>query len=197
MKDKYKILLFFILIFLTIFSVLALNPKIEGDSLLYVSSIEVLETGIESVEFIPMMILTTILGLKLIMFFDFFFHNIAISWSVVNGLLFVGSGLVFFSLLKRIFEDSKVSFLGTLFLMTNYAPISFGMAYMMDIGGWFFYIASLYFSYRYLEAEEAEDKWLYISAFMIGIGGLYKEYAFVAYIITFGLLVFRNWKKCY
>ena len=103
--------------------------------------------------------------------------------------------VVFFSLLKRIFEDSKVSFLGTLFLMTNYAPISFGMAYMMDIGGWFFYIASLYFSYRYLEAEEAEDKWLYISAFMIGIGGLYKEYAFVAYIITFGLLVFRNWKN--
>lgn len=195
MNDKYKILLLFILIFLAVFSVFALQPKIEGDSLLYVSSIEVLKTGIEPVGFIPMMILTTILGLKLIMFFDFFFHNIAISWSVLNGFMFIGMGMFFFFLVRRMFDDSKLAFLSSLFLMTNYAPISFGMAYMMDIGGWAFYIASLYFSYLYLESNENSNRWLYLASLMVGVGGLYKEYAFVAYVIIFGILVFKNWQN--
>lgn len=196
MKDKYKVLLFFILVFLAVFSILALNPKIEGDSLLYVNSIEVLRTGIEPIGFIPMMILTTILGLKLIMFLDLFFHSIAISWSVLNAVVFVGMGMFFYSLLIRMFKEQEVAFLGSLFFMANYAPISFGLAYMMDIGGWFFYVASLYFSYLYLENDEGGgDRWLYLSSLMIGIGGLYKEYAFVAYVIVFGLLVFKNWKN--
>lgn len=195
MTDRYKVLLFFILIFLAVFSVLALHPKIEGDSTLYVNSIQVLRTGIEPIGFIPMMILTTILGLKLIMFLDLFFGSIAISWSVLNGILFVGMGMFFYSLLMRMFKEQEVAFLGSLFFMANYAPISFGMAYMMDIGGWFFYVASLYFSYLYLESEEGSDRWMYLSSLMIGVGGLYKEYAFVAYVIVFGLLVFKNWKN--
>lgn len=196
MKDKYKILLFSILIFLSVFSVYALHPKIEGDSLLYVNSIKVLETGVQPDGFIPMMILTTYLGLKLIMFFNIFTHSIAISWSIVNALMYITMGLFFYSLLKIFVKDIKIAFIGTLFFITNYAAISFGLAFMMDIGGWAAYVTSLYFSYRYLESNsdiQNGEKWLYISSLAIGVGGLYKEYSFVAYIILWGVLVFKNW----
>ncbi len=196
MKDKYKILLLFILIFLSVFSVYALNPKIEGDSLLYVNSIEVLETGVQPTGFIPMMILTTYLGLKLIMFFNFFTGSIATSWSIVNALLYITMGLFFYSLLKRFIKDTQVAFISALFFITNYAAVSFGLAFMMDIGGWAAYVASIYFSYRYLENESLDNnKWLYASSIAIGIGGLYKEYAFVAYVVLWGILVFKNWRQ--
>jgi hypothetical protein len=194
-QDKYKVLTFFILVFLVIFSPLALNPKIAGDSLLYTSSIDVLKTGILPAGFMPMMILTTYLGLRLIMFFDLFINNIAISWLVLDSILYVTMGLFFYSLVKRMFDSSKTAFVGTLFLVTNYAAISFGLGYLMDMGGWTAYVASLFFSWRYLESYCKEDKWLYISSTIIGVGGLYKEYAFVAYVIVFGVVVWGNWGK--
>ncbi len=194
-NDKYKVLFFFILVFLTIFSVCSLQPKIAGDSLLYTESIEVIKTGIEPDGFIPMMILTTPLGLVLIMFFDLLFNNIAISWVVLDAILYIVTGLFFYSLSKRIFSNSWVAFWGGVILMTNYAAVAFGMGYLMDMGGWLAYMASIYFSYRYLESEQKENKWLYFSSVSIGIGGLYKEYAFVAFVILFGVLVQTYWGK--
>lgn len=194
-KDKYKIGLFILLIFLAIFSVYALRPQIAGDSLLYTSSIEVLRTGVQPPGFVPMMIVSTYFGLRLIMFLDFFIENIAISWLVLDGVLYIAMGLFFYSLLKKIVGSAKTAFWGTLFLATNYAAVSFGLGYLMDMGGWAFYVASLYFSYRYLESENGGNKWLFISSALVGVGGLYKEYAFVAYVIIFGLIVFKDWKN--
>lgn len=192
-EDKYKVLTFFLMLFLVCFSIYALKPEIEGDSLFYTESIQVLKTGISGEEFMPMMILTTYLGLRLIMFFDYFFQNIAVSWLVLDGLLYVTAGIFFYSLVNRIFNSSKVAFISTLFLMANYAAIVFGLGYLMDMGGWAAYIASLYFSWRYLEGYSKEDKWIYISSAVIGIGGLYKEYAFVAYVIVFGSILWSHW----
>ncbi|MEK7669404.1 MAG: glycosyltransferase family 39 protein [Patescibacteria group bacterium] len=197
MKDKYKIYLFVLLIFLVIFSIYALKPQIAGDSYIYINSIEVLKTGIEPSGFIPMMIVSTYLGLRLIMFFNLFTGNIEVSWLLLDSILYIAMGLFSYSLFKKIIKDDKLAFLGTLFLVTNYAAVSFGLGYLMDIGGWTAYIASLYFAYRYLENEDKgenkENKWLYISAAFIGIGGLYKEYAFVAYVIIFGIILYKNW----
>ena len=192
-SDRYRAGLFFLLIFLAFFSVYALNPTIEGDSLLYVNSIEVLKGNPPVPDFIPMMILSTYLGLKLIMLLNLLTSNIAVSWVLLNGSMFLMMGLFFYALLKRMFNDRQVAFIGTLFLATNYGAVSFGMAYMMDIGGWAFYIASLYFIYRYLESDMGGEKWLYLSAAMIGVGGLYKEYAFVACVVVAGVIMFKYW----
>ncbi len=194
-QDKYKVLILFILIFLVVFSPLALKPKIAGDSFLYAGSMEVLKTGISPEGFIPMMILTTYLGLVLIMFFDLFFNNLLISWLLLDSILYITMGLFFFSLLKRMFSSSKVAFIGTLFLVTNYAAISFGLGYLMDMGGWTAYLIALYFSWRYVESYCKENKWLHFASLAIGLGGLYKEYAFVAYFIVFGLILRSSWLK--
>jgi hypothetical protein len=194
-EDEYRSSLLLILLFLCAFSIYALHPKIAGDSLLYTGSIQVLQTGIQPAGFMPMMIVSTYLGLRGIMFLDFFTKSIAVSWLLLDSILYVAAGMFFYALVKRIFKDAQVAFFATLFLMTNYAAVTFGLGFLMDMGGWAFYIASLYFSYRYLENEDMSEKWLYISSLMVGIGGLYKEYAFVAYGIVFWIIVWRNWKN--
>ena len=171
-SDNYKLLAFFVLIFLSIFSPLVLKPQIAGDSLLYTESIDVIKTGIVPMDFVPMMILTTYLGLVLIMFFDLFFNNIAISWIVLDALMYISAGLVFYSLLKRIFQNQKISFIGTILFATNYAMIAFGLGYLMDMGGWLAYTTSIYFSYLYLEKGYTENKWIYLASVAVGIGGL-------------------------
>lgn len=194
-KDKYKSTFFLLLILISLFSVLTLRPKIAGDSLLYVDSIEVLKTGVQSADFVPMMILTTYLGLRLIMFINYFTGSLAVSWILLDIILYIITGVFFYSLLKRILNDNKVAFIGSLFFATNYAIITFGLGYLMDMGGWAAYIASVYFSYRYLETTERSNKFIYFSSILIGIGGLYKEYAFVAYAVVFGAILWKNWSN--
>jgi len=61
-------------------------------------------------------------------------------------------------------------------LITNYAMIVFALFELcVDVGGWAFYILSLYFTLRY--SKTGDRKALLISAMFIGIGGLFKEYA--------------------
>ena len=191
-RDKFKISLFLLLIFLSVFSIYAIGPQVVGDSVSYVDAILVLETGIEPSGFTPYRIVTTYLGLQSVRAIDILVDNILLSWLVQNSLLYIIMGMFFYSLLCRIIGHSKTAFFGTLFLVTNYAVVVFGLSYLMDMGGWAFYVASLYYSYRYLETKET--KWLWISSVLVGIGGLFKEYAFLAYVVIFGLIIFIYWK---
>jgi hypothetical protein len=190
MTINHKTVLFYILIFLAFFTPYVLGPLVEGDSLLYVNSIEVLRTGIAPAGFIPMMIISTPLGLAFIMLLNVSTSDLAVSWLILNATLYIGMGLFFYTLLRRFFQSEEVAFLGALFLATNYAALSFGLAFMMDVGGWFAYIAALYFAYRYLEA--GETRFLLFASASIGLGGLYKEYAFVAYVVLLGAILFRD-----
>lgn len=190
---KSYYLLFFLLIFLSVFSILALKPEFGGDGISYIQSIEVMRTGISPEGFVPNRIITTFLGLKSIMAIDNFVGDLLVSWLILNSLFFVVMGMFFYFLLLKIFDNSRTALLGTLFLVTNYAVVALGLSYFMDMGGWAFYVASLYFSYLYLETKE--NKWLWISSILIGIGGLFKEYAFLAFVVVFGLVIFVNWKQ--
>ncbi|MDP2947362.1 MAG: glycosyltransferase family 39 protein [Nanoarchaeota archaeon] len=188
-KNHY--FLFFLLIFLSVFSILALKPEFGGDGISYIQTIEVMKTGISPEGFVPNRIITTFLGLKSVMVIDIFVNNLLVSWLILNSLFFVVMGMFFYFLLLKIFDNSRMSILGTLFLTTNYAAVALGLSYFMDMGGWAFYVASLYFSYLYLETKN--EKWLWISSILVGVGGLFKEYAFLAYIVILGLIIFINW----
>ena len=193
-KDQFRICLFLLLVFLSIFSVYALKPHIDGgDSIEYVQSIQVLRGEQTPNDFTPNRIITSLLGLKVIMFVEGFMGNLAFSWLIMNSILYVAMGMFFYMLLAKILDNRRSAFLGTLFLVTNYATLVFGLHYLMDMGGWTFYVASLYFSFKYMESKE--DKWLYIASVLVSVGGLVKEYSFVAYIVIFGLIVFTEWKN--
>ena len=192
-KDKFKLGLLILLLFLAMFSVFALRPQISGDSVEYVFAMDVLKTGSVPSGFTPNRIITTYLGLQTVIFVDSFIDNLFISWLLVNAFFYIVMGMFFYSLLLKIINNRRATFLGTLFLMTNYAVVVFGLHYLMDMGGWAFYIASLYFSYLYLETSN--KRWLMVSSLLVGLGGLFKEYAFLAYVVVFALIAVNYWKK--
>ena len=109
----------------------------------------------------------------------------------MNSIFYVVTGMVFYALLRRLTRSPEVSFVATLFLVTNYAAVTGGLAYLMDMSGWMFYIISLYCALRYMQT--GREKWLYFSAAAIGVGGVFKEYALLGYIVLAGSILFLHW----
>jgi glycosyltransferase involved in cell wall biosynthesis len=198
-RDRLKTYTFFILLFLVAFSILTLKPQIAGDSLDYIRAMEFYKTGfLPSTAIGQFRSISTYLGLHSIIFVNSFFQNLSYSWLLVNSTLYVILGMFFYSLVFRLFKDSIVAFLSTLLLMTNYAAISFGLAYLMDIGGLAFYVVSIYFSLLYVQKKRVP--YLFLAALISGIGGLWKENALFAYIVILGSILFvqrNNLKKMF
>lgn len=191
--DKTSLILLICIVVLIFSSLFFLKPQIADDSATYLNAINFLKTGEKSLNFVPNRILTTFGALEVVIFLSKIFGSETAVWLAMNIVFYFISAFIFYKLLNLIFEDKKTALLGTLFLISNYAFVTFGLDYLMDIGGWTFYIVSLYFSSLYLKTKE--NKWLWLSAATVGVGGLFKEYAFLAYIVIFGLIVFTEWRQ--
>ena len=183
LEDRQWSGLFIILLFLAFFSVYALKPSIGGDGFSYLDGMQVIRTGNIPEGFVPNRLLTTYLGLRSIILLSSITGNVSVAWILQNRIFYIIFGLVFYSLAKRLVDDRKAAFFATLFAVTNYSIVSFGLGYLMDMGGWAFYMVSLYFSFRYLESED--QKWMWFSSLAVGIGGMFKEYAVLGYVALF------------
>ncbi len=184
------VFLSFILLLFAVFSINTLHPIVAGDSVSYVESIEVLRHVDVPPDFIANRIVTTYGALQTIRLLDVFFQDISITWLVINTVLYICTGLFFYRIVDGLVEEKKIAFLSMWLLMTNYAMVRFGLGYLMDIGGWFFYIISIYFSYKYLQEERV--RWLVAATSFVALGGLWKEYAFLAYVVVVGVIIYVN-----
>jgi dolichol-phosphate mannosyltransferase len=155
-------------------------PDPLGDTPSYVVAMNVISTGELTSGFLPTRILTTFGALHTITALTYIFGNIYSSWILMNVIFYLIACAVFYDIVRRMYKNENVAMLGTLFIAGSYSFISFGLSYLMDMGGWMFYIVSLYFLLRYV--EEGRMRNLLYSAAAIGIGGLFKEYAFLACI---------------
>ena len=193
-RDKFKSYILFILIFLSMFSIYALRPIIQGDSVAYVGAMEFIKTNILPEDFVAQIrFLTTFIGLHSILLFSYIFGSLEFSWLFINSVLYVLLGISFYSIIQRLFNNSKVSFMATLLLITNYSIVVFGLNYLMDMGGWAFYIFSIYFSLLFLQNKK--DSFIYLASIFVGFGGIWKEYAFPAYIIILLSILFQYWRN--
>lgn len=193
-KNKiFKLVLIACLITLVLLSVFILKPRIDpnGDAPSYLQAMEVLKGGEVSANFIPNRILTTFLGLKTIILISNITPNIPAAWFVWNLSLYFLICLAFYNFILGLFDDERVALLATLFLAANYAMLNFGLGFFMDIGGSAFYIFSIYFLFLYSETQNR--KMLLFSALMVGVGGLFKEYAFLGSIPIFCYLIYEHW----
>ena len=191
-KNKiFKLVLLACLVGLVLASVFVLKPSIDpnGDGPSYLKAMEVLKSGAPP-DFVPNRILTTALGLWVITFISSIVGSVVSGWFVWNLSLYFLLAVAFYNLVARLFEDEKVALLSTLFLASNYAMANFGLGFFMDIGGWAFYIFSIYFLFLYSETKSR--KMLLLSALMVGVGGLFKEYAFLGAIPIFCYLVYEH-----
>lgn len=171
------------------------GPNILGDTPSYIQAIHVLEGQPIPTDFIPNRLLTTFGGLEVMRLLSVVFGGIYPAWFFINLALYILSAIVFFKLLEHLFDSGPVAYLGALFLAGNYGYFIFGLNYLLDIGGWAFYIFSIYFLYRYSKSHKTSD--IIWSAAMVGIGGLFKEYAFLGAVAIAVYLVIENrraWK---
>jgi len=175
--QKMKILFWLSMAILMAIFFAYVGPKMLGDSPTYVESISVMNGHEPAADFIPNRILTTFGALEAIRALTFVTGSLDISWSILNFILYISSVGVFYKLMAGLFRSERAALLGGLFLAANYGFFNFGLNLLMDIGGWAFYIFSLYYLFSYSRSKKS--KHLMLSAAMVGLGGLFKEYAFL------------------
>ena len=193
--DKNKIFFWSFLIiisFLSFLSIWFFRPIIDGDGVTYLEAMKFLQHGTITPH-APYRILTAFLGMESVIFFSSIFGSIESGWLILSILFYFLFAIFFYKIVFRIFKSSTVAFLCGLFVMANYAMICFGLDYWMDGGGWMFYALSLYFCLRYVESSDR--KMLLYSAATIGVGALFKEYAFLAVVPIAVVLIYENWPK--
>lgn len=176
-------------------SFIILPPHLFGDSISYLKSIDVLETGKVPSDFIPNRILTTYAGLQTIVFLSYIFGSVLKAWLFMNIAFYIIANLFFYKLLEEFFESRKVAFWGMVLLATNYAMITFGPTYLMDMGGWTFYLIALFLAFCFLKTKKKH--YLIWGSLAAGLGGLFKEYGFLGLIPIFAslLVYYRNNQK--
>lgn len=191
--DKTFLALIVSIFCLIILSLVFLKPQVAGDGVTYLDSINFLVSGEATADFMPNRLMTTLAGLEIIIIFGKLFGSQLGVWLTMNMLFYAFTAIIFYELLKLLFTDKKVALLGTLFLMGNYATLAFGLNYLMDMGGWFFYVASLWLVLRYVKFNRRSE--LLLAAFLVGIGGLFKEYALLGVIPIAGILIYENYNS--
>lgn len=195
-NSRFLLFLFIALSIIVILVIYFLEPIIAGDGMDYLNAISFLETGNKSIDFSPNRLLTTFGGLQLIMFFSSFFNSLPFAWIFINIVFYFLFNFFFYRIILGIHKDEKVALVSTLFLATNYGLLAFGLNFLLDMGGWFFYCLSLYFMWRY--AETSDRRSILKSALSVGIGLLFKEYAVlgiipIAFFLTYENINSRQW----
>ncbi len=168
----------------------------EGDEVSYIDAMNILagaplpatESG---ANFAMHRILTTFLGLEVILVLSWIFGNIITAWLLWETVLYFVVSITFYKLLEKMFKSQKTAFIGGLFFVTNYAMITAGLGLFMDIGGWTFYIMSAYFLFSYIESPQKRTVWL--AALAIAVGAFFKENALVAYVPLFFVLAYEHY----
>lgn len=178
-------------VIIAVLTILYLQPQLVGDSPSYVEAMGVL-TGLPvQQDFVPNRILTTFGGLVSVLALAPLL-GILPAWLFINVMFYVGMALASLSLFKEVFDDERVAFLGPLFIVGSYAPLAFGLAYLMDIGGWMFLLLALWGVARFVRTgSTAPILW---AAAAVGIGGLFKEYALLGCIAIAVALVWHAFR---
>ncbi|MHB1316302.1 MAG: glycosyltransferase family 39 protein [Minisyncoccota bacterium] len=191
--DKYKKILLGLLLLVIISVILFLKPVVAGDGITYRDSISFIQTGDKTTDFSPNRLLTTVGGLYVIIFLSKIFGSVLSAWFFMNAVLYVLLVYVFYKIIFILHKDKRVALVSSLFLAFNYGLISFGVNFLMDIGGWFFYVLSLYFTLNYSWSHER--KYILLASSAVGIGLLFKEYAVLGVIPVAVFLVYENFRS--
>lgn len=92
---------------------------------------------------------------------------------VENIFFYLFSAFLIFKITELIYHDKKVSLLASVFFVTATPVIEAGLSYMVDMGGWFFYLLSIFLTLLYFKTKNG--KLIILNGFISGLGFLMKE----------------------
>ncbi|TSC91507.1 MAG: hypothetical protein CEN90_305 [Parcubacteria group bacterium Licking1014_17] len=108
---------------------------------------------------------------------------------LTNLIFYIATAMIFYNLALVIFSDRKRALLASIFWAGNNVILRFGIgAYLVDMGGWLFYIAVLYLAVRFYRSQES--KFAIMCGLVAAIGLFFKESGGIGILslITFILL---------
>lgn len=101
------------------------------------------------------------------------FVNPAMSIIITNIIFYFGILFLTYKLIAKVFKNNLVGFLSSLFIVTAYPVIRYGLTQVQDMGGYFWFVLSLYAGW--LWKENKKDYWLYVGGAAVALGMLTKE----------------------
>lgn len=176
---------------------------IEGDAVGYLQAVRVYQGEAPQPHILPDQkevtldvvtihrMLTTPFGIQAVRMFSDVFGSDIVGWLAWDTILFFSVNILFYLLLLRVFRSPRTAFVGGLFFAGNYSMVIHGLALFMDIGGWFFYILSIFWLFAYIESGKYRD--LLFATLSITVGGFFKENAFVAFIPLAAILLYEGY----
>jgi 4-amino-4-deoxy-L-arabinose transferase-like glycosyltransferase len=163
------------------------------DSNTYLSAMRFLQNGVQDSFFIASRVLTAPLMLYFSMFVGWFFGNLSAGMVAVNTLFYFLSAVVFYRLTMLIYNNGRVALFAAIFFLANYCILNSGLARLVDMGGWFFFILSSYWALNYYLKKGKKFYWLAILASAVGF--LFKEYALLGMVTLSFLILFSDYSK--
>ncbi|OGD32435.1 hypothetical protein A3C91_02235 [Candidatus Azambacteria bacterium RIFCSPHIGHO2_02_FULL_52_12] len=190
LKDKNAWIAVFLILAVWASVLVILQPRVTSDTLTYDQAMEVLKTGVAPDGFIPNRILTTYLGMQTILLLAAGDGDMRAAWVVMNSVFFFLTCFFFYKIILELYGKRNVAVAGMFLLATNYALIRNASDYVMDVGGWAFYIMALYFSLRYMKTDDF--RYGLYAAVAVGIGAFFKEYAFLGFIALACVIIYQR-----
>lgn len=112
---------------------------------------------------------------------------------VMNIIFYFGMVLLTYDLVRRVFKNNAVGFLSAMMVMTSYAIIRYGLTQVQDIGGYFWFLLTLYCGWRWW--EENDRKWLIVGGIATAFGILTKESGAMGALFVGIIMIVKNWKE--
>ncbi|OGH80584.1 MAG: hypothetical protein A3I29_04040 [Candidatus Magasanikbacteria bacterium RIFCSPLOWO2_02_FULL_44_11] len=78
-----------------------------------------------------------------------------------------------FSLILRVYKNQTIAFIATLLVIPHYALIRYALTQVQDMGGYFWFVLTLYAVWRWWERKQSP--WLYLGSIAVAFGMLTKE----------------------
>lgn len=189
-KNKFEIILFVFLIVVVIATLIHVRPEVGNkDGLEYYHSFLYLDSGSQE-DFYPNRLLTTPGAIILVFLFSKIFGSITFTWLLMNVLFYAFTCFLFYKIILEIQEDKKTALVSTMFFGTNYGLLAFGLNYIMDMGGWFFLVLSMFFTAKY--AKFKDRKYILAASASVGAGLLFKEYTILGVVPIAFMLIYEN-----
>lgn len=90
-----------------------------------------------------------------------------------NLFFYLFSAYLIFRIIELVFHNREQAFLGTLLYIASLPILQFGLGYSNDMGGWFFFILSIFLTLLYL--KNRNEKLIILNGFLSGLGFSMKE----------------------
>ncbi len=121
-----------------------------------------------------------------------YFFGVKPSFLLINGIFYLFIGLLVYKIIKLLFNNDRQALVGSLLFITAYPILEYGVTYMTDIGGWFFFIASIYLTLRFLKTPSY--RLAILNGFTAALGFLTKEYIVgaILFFIVCVLFIFKE-----